>query len=280
MDGMTFRPNLTIDAATTDATVRLELRGELDCSSAPKLRQRIRQALADGATAVELDLAGVPFIDASGVGVLAGTHRQLRGRGGQLQLRRVPRPVQRVFDIVGLTELPEVPVFEDRGSGREESRNLQAGAREAPTGRRRRSPGAGSTWAVWIATTVVLGVTLAACGSHLGTGGDGEPHGGGGRDAGVPAQGGPLTVPEALDSQAPGPLTVRGYLVASRGRAHLCELQAQSYPPQCGGRSMDLEGYDATSLAGTEEEGGVRWSTNHVVLVVERRAEGFFVVGP
>lgn len=70
MDGVALRPNLTIAATTVHSTARLVLRGELDCSSAPELRQRIRQAMAAGTTIVELDLADVSFIDAAGVGVL------------------------------------------------------------------------------------------------------------------------------------------------------------------------------------------------------------------
>ena len=83
-------------------------------------------------------------------------------------------------------------------------------------------------------------------------------------------------------------MAVRGYLVANAGRTRSCEALAQSYPPQCGGRFLSIDGFDATTLVESEEEQGVRWTTKactkagtgcHVELIVERRGDRFVVLG-
>jgi hypothetical protein len=73
----------------------------------------------------------------------------------------------------------------------------------------------------------VLGLALAACG--------------GGTDGGSPT--GPITVAEVPTDGTDGPITVRGYLfVDPDGNALLCDLIAESYPPQCGGDRITVTG--------------------------------------
>ena len=70
--------------------------------------------------------------------------------------------------------------------------------------------------------------------------------------AGTPAPGGGLTVQEALDSDAEGPLLVRGYLVRRRDETRLCTALAESDPPQCGEPSLRVEGEIRKRPAGEE----------------------------
>lgn len=86
-------------------TTHIALRGELDVSSAPALRARIRSALAAGDRTVVLDLSMVPFIDAVALGVLVGGWRRARDAGGDLALAAVTDPVRQVLEMTGLTQL-------------------------------------------------------------------------------------------------------------------------------------------------------------------------------
>jgi hypothetical protein len=56
----------------------------------------------------------------------------------------------------------------------------------------------------------------------------------------------------------------RGYLVDSGGVVRLCDALAESYPPQCGGDSLPVEGR-LTGIAWSEAQ-GVRWTDEQVVL--------------
>lgn len=108
---------------------------------------------------------------------------------------------------------------------------------------------------------------------------DGE-HNGIGPD-GLPIEGG-LTVPEALSSDATGMVAVQGFVVASGETVELCELLAESFPPQCGGASVTLDVTDVADLRVLEpvpysEEQGVTWTDSYVTLF-GNIVDGIFVV--
>lgn len=110
-----------------------------------------------------------------------------------------------------------------------------------------------------IRTTLLLAATtLVACGGATEPGAD--PGTGGGDDTtlGAPADGG-LTVPEALQTDVEGPVTVRGLLLDDGASVRLCEISLESYPPQCGGASLAVEGVDVAALDGATTEGAVSW---------------------
>ncbi len=79
-----------------------EVSGEIDAHSAPALAQHLA---AQSASKLVLDLAGVTFMDSSGLSVVVNL-RQLGLTGGpDLVIRRPSRPVVRLFEITGLTDL-------------------------------------------------------------------------------------------------------------------------------------------------------------------------------
>ncbi|MFG1869883.1 STAS domain-containing protein [Micromonospora arborensis] len=91
---------LTIEATRLDAGhVRLRLAGELDYDTAPDLVA----AAADlrGDEQVLIDLGGVTLCDSSGLSALLVLHRA----AGAIRLTGVRRPLQRMLDRTGLTEL-------------------------------------------------------------------------------------------------------------------------------------------------------------------------------
>jgi hypothetical protein len=69
-----------------------------------------------------------------------------------------------------------------------------------------------------------------------------------------------LTVSEALNAIPGSTITVRGYVIATAGTTLLCEMLAESYPPQPGGAQMVLEGLDIAELRGTETAGDTTWT--------------------
>lgn len=89
-----------------------------------------------------------------------------------------------------------------------------------------------------------------------------------------------LTVSEALGATPGSTVTVRGYVIATAGVTLLCEMLAESYPPQPGGAQMALEGLDIAVLGGTESAGDTTWTrdqhdvtgiaTGDVLRVLER----------
>lgn len=76
------------------------LSGEIDAHTAPGLAA----AIADVSGDVELDLAGVDFVDSSGLRVLIDAHQSLADRGDELRLRQPSDAVRRLLEISGVDE--------------------------------------------------------------------------------------------------------------------------------------------------------------------------------
>src|ERR1700745_3181575 len=64
----------------------LQIAGEVDVYSAPQLRERVIQLLADGIPHIIADLREVDFLDSTGLGALVGSLKRLREQDGSLKL--------------------------------------------------------------------------------------------------------------------------------------------------------------------------------------------------
>jgi hypothetical protein len=93
---------------------------------------------------------------------------------------------------------------------------------------------------------------------------------------------GPLTPEEASD--ASGEVTVEGSLIAIDGEpVRMCSAILESYPPQCGEPSLEVQGLDLDSLdlASTRPDDEVtpaRWS-DRPIRIAGTVEDGVLVVG-
>jgi anti-sigma B factor antagonist len=79
--------------------------GELDVSTAPKLRQAVTTALDEGSGTLIVDLSAVTFMDSTTLGVLIGAHNRIRESGGTLGLVCPDDKILRVLRITGLDKV-------------------------------------------------------------------------------------------------------------------------------------------------------------------------------
>ena len=120
-----------------------------------------------------------------------------------------------------------------------------------------------------LAVVTIAGVFAAACG-------DNDDDVGSGPISGV----GPgISIGEALTSNLDGPLLVNGLLHAQNDDVRLCETLAESFPPQCAGRSLVVQGLDLTTMDGLTSEGSVTWSDQPVQLLGTVEGGGLTVEG-
>ena len=89
----------------------------------------------------------------------------------------------------------------------------------------------------------------------------------------VVADGGPGDGPgmSVADAFAHGPtddlVSVSGALfVDADGTVRLCDAIAESFPPQCGGASIEVTGLDLSTVPDLQEANGVRWAESVVLL--------------
>ena len=85
--------------------------------------------------------------------------------------------------------------------------------------------------------------------------------------AAVSAVGPGISVSDALKSTLDGPLLVNGFLHVSDGQVRLCSALLESFPPQCGGDFLVVQGLDPSTVAGLKMEGGVSWTDQHIQLL-------------
>jgi hypothetical protein len=76
-----------------------------------------------------------------------------------------------------------------------------------------------------------------------------------------------ISIGEALTSNLSGPLLINGLLHAQNGQVRLCENLAESFPPQCSGKFLVVEGLDLTTMDGLTSEGSVTWSDQPVQVL-------------
>src|SRR5215468_7498602 len=93
---------LSLSTRTVAGYRVLEVGGEIDVYTAPQLRERLIALVEDGARLVVVDLARVEFLDSTGLGVLVGALKRLRGVNGELALVCAQERLLKIFRITGL----------------------------------------------------------------------------------------------------------------------------------------------------------------------------------
>ena len=92
---MTIRPGGTGRASVA-------VTGEVDASNADRARLAILDAARKHSAKLEVDLAGVAFMDSSGLRAIADASRALESPGAGLVLCNVPRQVLRLLAITDI----------------------------------------------------------------------------------------------------------------------------------------------------------------------------------
>ncbi len=83
----------------------------------------------------------------------------------------------------------------------------------------------------------------------------------------IAAVGPGLSVGEALASTLDQPLLVNGFVVADADGVRLCSVLLESFPVQCGGDRLLVEGLNLESLGDVTEASGVLWTNQPVQLL-------------
>jgi anti-sigma B factor antagonist len=80
----------------------LRITGEADVYTAPQLRERVIDLLADGIRHIIADLHDVEFLDSSALAALVGSLKRIRAQDGSLVLVANTDRILRIFRITGL----------------------------------------------------------------------------------------------------------------------------------------------------------------------------------
>jgi len=93
---------LSLATRSVSDHVVVEIGGEIDVYTAPRLRERLIEMIAAGEKHIVVDLGRVEFLDSTGLGVLVGAHRRLRSSDGSLSVVCPHERLLKIFRITGL----------------------------------------------------------------------------------------------------------------------------------------------------------------------------------
>lgn len=91
-----------LEALQQDGFTVLRVRGEVDLSTAPQLREALTSLISEGHLAVVVDLSDTEFVDSTGLGALVTGLKRLRARGGEMRVVCTSPRVCKVFEITSL----------------------------------------------------------------------------------------------------------------------------------------------------------------------------------
>lgn len=83
----------------------IEVSGEIDVYTAPKLRESIVQAVEAGRRQLIIDVEHVDFLDSTGLGVLVGALKRVRAEEGTLDIVCTQERILKIFEITGLDKV-------------------------------------------------------------------------------------------------------------------------------------------------------------------------------
>jgi anti-sigma B factor antagonist len=97
--------DLTLSTSEVDGATIIAVGGEIDVYTAPKLRDKITELVADGVYDIIVDMEAVEFLDSTGLGVLVGGLKKVRAHDGSLQLICTQDRLLKIFRITGLSKV-------------------------------------------------------------------------------------------------------------------------------------------------------------------------------
>ena len=82
------------------------LEGELDHDTAAVMRAEIDNQLRDNSvTELVIDMAGISFMDSSGIGLLLGRYKLMHSRGGRVCISRPGKRTDKLLGLAGVYDL-------------------------------------------------------------------------------------------------------------------------------------------------------------------------------
>jgi anti-sigma B factor antagonist len=97
--------DLTIDTYPVGDCTVVDVEGEVDVYTAPRLREKLAELAATGKHSLIIDLERVGFLDSTGLGVLVGALKRVRAEDGFIRLVCSQERLLRMLRITGLSKV-------------------------------------------------------------------------------------------------------------------------------------------------------------------------------
>lgn len=100
--------NMNIDYSKHGQRVEVNVCGEIDAYTAPKLRESLFQLLEKEDIEMVINLENVVYMDSTGLGVFVGVFKKIRSNQGELKIIGLTDRLKRLFEITGLADIMDI----------------------------------------------------------------------------------------------------------------------------------------------------------------------------
>ena len=97
-----------VERVTRGDAVVVRVLGEVDRETAVPFRDALAQTLAEGISAIVVNLQQVEYIDSVGLGVIIAGATKAQKAGGKLVVCGLGTHLQKVFEIAGIRQMVDV----------------------------------------------------------------------------------------------------------------------------------------------------------------------------
>jgi anti-sigma B factor antagonist len=97
--------DLKLDHHTKDGIEIVDVEGEIDVYTAPRLRELLIELVNSSHYQLVVNMEKVEFLDSTGLGVLVGGLKRVRAHDGSLDLVCTQERILKIFRITGLTKV-------------------------------------------------------------------------------------------------------------------------------------------------------------------------------
>ncbi len=97
--------DLKLDHHSKDGIEVVDVEGEIDVYTAPRLRELLIELVNIGHYQLVVNMEKVEFLDSTGLGVLVGGLKRVRAHDGSLDLVCTQERILKIFRITGLTKV-------------------------------------------------------------------------------------------------------------------------------------------------------------------------------
>jgi anti-sigma B factor antagonist len=97
--------DLKLDHYSKDGIEIVDVEGEIDVYTAPRLRELLIELVNVGNYQIVVNMEKVEFLDSTGLGVLVGGLKRVRAHDGSLDLVCTQERILKIFRITGLTKV-------------------------------------------------------------------------------------------------------------------------------------------------------------------------------
>jgi len=97
--------DLKLDHYNKDGIEIVDVEGEIDVYTAPRLRELLIDLVNNGNYQIVVNMEKVEFLDSTGLGVLVGGLKRVRAHDGSLDLVCTQERILKIFRITGLTKV-------------------------------------------------------------------------------------------------------------------------------------------------------------------------------